>query len=489
MKTIKKNIIWNLLGNILPLVVGLIVFPLIIVAYGTERFGLLALAWSLVGYFSLFDMGLSRALTQMISERLSQKADDVEIVEMIHTSFRVMWLLGLVGGVLLWLIVPWLVRDVLKVSTPLIQETIRAFSVLAISIPLVVHTSALRGVLDALQLFKQASLIRMLMGLGTFLGPYVASKLGISLVYAIYSLLLVRVIGWAMHYYVVINCPLFKVKVHIYNSKWLKPLFAFGGWMTISNVIGPLMVYLDRFAIAAIIGASAVAYYVAPYEVVTKMLAVPAAISGVLFPLFAKEWRINPDSSAKYLNNGVTYVLIFLYPPILFLSLFAPEWLNIWLNKEFALNGISIVCWLCAGVLVNSVAQIIFANVQGAGKADWTAKLHMFELVPYLILLWLALKYFGIAGAAMVWFLRAILDMFGLAYLATKLNLNNYSAVAKPLFITIFSVAPLIASIFIQSLIVRTMLAIIVFAIYFLIAIKKLHSDGAINFLKSYFKY
>lgn len=489
MNTIKKNIIWNLLGNILPLVVGLIVFPLIILAYGTERFGLLALAWSLVGYFSLFDMGLSRALTQMVSERLSQEADDVEIVEMIHTSFRVMWLLGLVGGVLLWLIVPWLVRDVFKVSTPLIQETIRAFSVLAISIPLVVHTSALRGVLDALQLFKQASLIRMLMGLGTFLGPYIASKIGVSLIYAIYSLVLVRILSWALHYYVVTNAPLLKVKALGYNSKWLKPLFAFGGWMTISNVIGPLMVYLDRFAIAAIIGASAVAYYVAPYEVVTKMLAVPAAISGVLFPLFAKEWQINPDSSAKYLNNGVTYVLIFLYPPILFLSLFAPEWLNIWLNKEFALNGISIVCWLCAGVLVNSIAQIIFANVQGAGKADWTAKLHMLELVPYLILLWLALKYFGIAGAAMVWFLRAILDMFGLAYLATKLNLNNYSAVAKPLFITIFSVVPLIASIFIPSLIVRMMLAMIIFAIYLFILIKRLHTNGAINFLKSYFKY
>lgn len=488
MLSIRKNIIWNLLGNILPLGVGLFIFPLIISAYGTERFGLLALAWSLVGYFSLFDMGLSRALTQMVAERLSQQVDHAEVVEMIRTSFRVMFLLGLIGGIVLWLIVPWLVTDMLKVSSALKHETIQAFSVLAFSIPLVVHTSALRGVLDALQLFKQASMIRILLGVGTFIGPYIASLFGASLIHAVYSLLIVRIISWMMHIYAVHNTALLKNKSLPYHVKWLQPLFTFGSWMTVSNIVGPLMVYLDRFVIAALISASAVAYYVAPYEVVTKMWAVPAAISGVLFPLFAKEWQANPLSSAKFLNQGVTYVLIFLYPPILLLSLFAHEWLLIWLNPEFSQNGAVIVGWLAAGVLVNSVAQIIFAKVQGAGRADWTAKLHMIEVVPYLILLWFALKYFGIAGAAMVWFLRATFDMFGLAYLAKKLNVYNVNAIAKPLFITMFGVVPLIAAVFIPSLIVRMMLAMTIFAIYLFISIKRLYRDGATNFLKSYFK-
>lgn len=488
MASIRKNISWNLLGNILPLAVGLVIFPLIISAYGTERFGLLALAWSLVGYFSLFDMGLSRALTQMVSERLSKQVDNAEIAEMIRTSFRVMWLLGLVGGSVLWLIVPWLVRDMLKISSALNHEAIQAFSILAFSIPLVVHTSALRGVLDALQLFKQASLIRIVLGVGTFVGPYIASLFGASLIYAAYSLVLVRVISWVMHFYVVHNTVLLKTKSLNYHGKWLKPLFSFGGWMTVSNVIGPLMVYLDRFVIAAIIGASAVAYYVAPYEVVTKMWAVPAAISGVLFPLFAKEWQTNPITSAKFLNQGVTYVLIFLYPPVLFMSLFAHEWLLIWLNKEFSVNGAVIVGWLAAGVLVNSVAQIIFAKVQGAGRADWTAKLHMLEVIPYLLILWFALKQFGIAGAAFAWFLRVTVDMFGLVYAAGKLNANNLGALTKPLLLTMFGVVPLIVSIYIQSLPIRSMLALVVFGAYLIISVQRLRSDNVIIFLKSYFK-
>ena len=488
MASIRKNITWNLLGNILPLAVGLVIFPVIISAYGTERFGLLALAWSLVGYFSLFDMGLSRALTQMVSERLSQQVDNAEIVEMIRTSFRVMWLLGLVGGSVLWLIVPWLVRDMLKISSALNHETIQAFSILAFSIPLVVHTSALRGVLDALQLFKQASLIRIVLGVGTFVGPYIASLFGASLIYAAYSLVLVRVISWFMHFYAVNNTSLLKTKSSSYHGKWLKPLFSFGGWMTVSNVIGPLMVYLDRFVIAAIIGASAVAYYVAPYEVVTKMWAVPVAISGVLFPLFAKEWQANPITSAKFLNQGVTYVLIFLYPPVLFMSLFAHEWLLIWLNEEFSVNGAVIVGWLAAGVLVNSVAQIIFAKVQGAGRADWTAKLHLLEVIPYLLILWFALKHFGIVGAAFAWFLRVTVDMFGLVYAAGKLNAYNLGALTKPLILTMLGVVPLIVSVYIQSLPIRSMLALVVFGAYLIISVQRLRSDNMMIFLKSYFK-
>ena len=488
MASIRKNITWNLLGNILPLAVGLVIFPLIISAYGTERFGLLALAWSLVGYFSFFDMGLSRALTQMVSDRLSKQIDHTEIVEMIRTSFRVMWLLGLVGGTVLWLIVPWLVTVMLKVSTALNHETIQAFSILAFSIPLVVHTSALRGVLDALQMFKQASLIRIVLGVGTFVGPYVASLFGASLVHAAYSLVVVRVISWVMHFYAVHNTDLLKTKTLHYHARWLRPLFTFGSWMTVSNIIGPLMVYLDRFVIAAMIGASAVAYYVAPYEVVTKMWAVPGAISGVLFPLFAKEWQRNPLSSAKFLNQGVTYVLIFLYPPVLLLSLFAQEWLLIWLNPEFSQNGAVIAGWLAAGVLVNSVAQIIFAKVQGAGRADWTAKMHLLEVIPYIIILWIALKQFGIAGAAFAWFLRVTIDMLGLAYAAGKLNANNNSAIAKPLLLTMLGVVPLIASIQISSLAVRFVLALTIMSIYLIIALQRLRSDDVIGFLKSYVK-
>src|ERR1700723_1921283 len=68
------------------------------------------------------------------------------------------------------------------------------------------------------------------------------------------------------------------VRRGIWHAPSVGPLLRFGGWMTVSNIVGPLMVTLDRFLIAGLISVTAVAYYATPYELVTKLLLVPVAV-------------------------------------------------------------------------------------------------------------------------------------------------------------------------------------------------------------------
>jgi O-antigen/teichoic acid export membrane protein len=65
------------------------------------------------------------------------------------------------------------------------------------------------------------------------------------------------------------------------------PLFRFGGWLTISNLISPLMVSLDRILIGMFLSVAEMAYYATPYEIVTKLQIIPSALTGVLFPAFS----------------------------------------------------------------------------------------------------------------------------------------------------------------------------------------------------------
>lgn len=487
MNSTKLNIIWNLLGSVLPLLTGIMLFPLIVSNYGLERFGLLTLAWSMIGYFGLFDLGLSRALTQLVSQQIAKKKKSDEIAELIRTSFRLMWLLGFFGGLVLWVSTPFIVIDLLKVSNKLNQETIHAFSALAFSIPFVVHTTAMRGVLEALNLFKIASVLRSLMGVGVFLGPYIATFFSNSLIDAIYSLVIVRLLVWVMHMFAINHSKVLAVNCRAFNKRWLNQLFSFGGWMTVTNLIGPLMVYLDRFVVVSILGAASVAYYVAPYEVVTKMLVIPAAISGVLFPLFAREWQAKPLESAIKLNQGISYTLLLLYPASLLLVYFANEWLSLWLGIDFSIKGKAVVVWLVAGTLVNSAAQIIFANVQGAGRSDWTAKLHLLELIPYLALLWWALQKWGIAGAAFAWFVRILIDMIGLLYCAVKINRINFHKTKQCLIVLLFATLILLVAIFPLTLPVRYIVTVCVFIVYLILGTKQLYKDNLIDWLKIYF--
>ena len=57
--------------------------------------------------------------------------------------------------------------------------------------------------------------------------------------------------------------------------------------MTVTNIIGPLMVYIDRFMIAGAMSVVAVAYYATPHEMVTKLGVISTALLSVLFPAFA----------------------------------------------------------------------------------------------------------------------------------------------------------------------------------------------------------
>ena len=58
---------------------------------GVEAFGILTLIWSLIGYFSLFDFWLGRALTQRVAASLA--SEDIRAVPHIVSPAWYSWLI------------------------------------------------------------------------------------------------------------------------------------------------------------------------------------------------------------------------------------------------------------------------------------------------------------------------------------------------------------------------------------------------------------
>ena len=154
--------------------------------------------------------------------------------------------------------------------------------------------------------------------------------------------------------------------------------------MTVTNIVGPLMVYLDRFLIGALASMTAVAYYTTPYELVTKLGIIPVALVGVLFPAFSTTFAHDRSYTTQLFSQGVKFIFLGMFPVILLIVTFANEGIYLWLGAEFAQNSSYVLQWLAAGVFINSLAQVAFAMIQGAGRPDLTAKLHLLELPFYL---------------------------------------------------------------------------------------------------------
>src|SRR5258705_13553401 len=70
-RLLARNAVWNLLGNGTPMIVAVVCIPILIRGLGKERFGVLTLVWAVIGYASLFDLGLGRALTQLVARKLA----------------------------------------------------------------------------------------------------------------------------------------------------------------------------------------------------------------------------------------------------------------------------------------------------------------------------------------------------------------------------------------------------------------------------------
>lgn len=169
-RLLAKNTLWNLLGLGAPLLAALVAIPLLIKGTGTERFGILTLTWVVIGYFSIFDLGIGRALTQLVARKLGTDQTD-EIPSVIWTGLALMLVLGLIGAMVVLLLTPSLVFRLLNIPPQLRGETLSAFYLLAATIPVVIGTAGLRGILEAYQRFGIISAIRIPMGLFYFYRP------------------------------------------------------------------------------------------------------------------------------------------------------------------------------------------------------------------------------------------------------------------------------------------------------------------------------
>ena len=420
--SLRRNTLWNLAGTGLPLLLAAVTIPYLVRHVGVEAFGILTLVWALIGYFSLFDFGLGRALTQQVAAARSAGLY-ASLPSLVKTGLLFTAATGMVGGVILAALSYQMAYHWLNVSTLLQPSAFDSLLIAAIGIPFTTATTGLRGILEAYEDFRVVNLLRIILGAANFGLPALSVMfLGNSLVWMVLSLIIARGLMFAAHAWIAHKkLPAGWVNEK-YNKDNMRSLLSFGAWMTVSNIISPLMVTADRFIISGVLGASVVAYYTVPFEALIRVLVIPASLTAALFPRLSTLMVTDPQEARRLYRKCLKVVLIALLPVCLFVGLSSKWGLALWLGNDFAENSWAIVSIMAAGLLFNGIAHVPFAAVQAAGDTRTTACLHLIELVLYVPLLFFCMKNFGILGAAIAWTFRVALDLVALFFLAKRKN-------------------------------------------------------------------
>jgi O-antigen/teichoic acid export membrane protein len=287
----------------------------------------------------------------------------------------------------------------------------------------VITNGGLRGLIAAYQRFDLLSAVRVPLSLFCYLAPLLVLPFSHELGPFIFVLVASRFAGWIMLMVLCLKVAPILRGVVVAGAP-LSEMFRFGGWMTITNIVSPIMVNLDRLLIGGLISMAAVSYYATPYEAVTRLWIIPSAVTGVLFPAFSTALGQDRARAAELFQRAVKYLFVSLFPIVIAALALGPVVLRIWLGAEFAQHSIIVLRLLAAGVFANSLAQVPFWHIQAAGRPDLAAKAHLLELPCYLLLFWALTSKYGVEGAGLAALLRSSIDALIVFWLSGGLLLE-----------------------------------------------------------------
>ncbi|HTH58856.1 MAG TPA: oligosaccharide flippase family protein [Paraburkholderia sp.] len=413
-KGILRNVAINLFGLILPTFVSLVTVPSYIHVLGVERYGVIALVWTLIGYFSVLDLGMSMAAQNHIS-KAHASGDQEECERVFWSAFWLNLTTGAIGGLLILSGGAFYTAYFTHVSPEMRHEVYAALPWLAVAIPLANVSWVFGGAINGAERF---GIYNTNQTIGTFLFQllplaaawWIAPNLQTVLAAAVLARLLaglllaqgaLRVLGIRR-----VRGPRFDTS---------KALFNFGGWMLIASITTMVADSLDRLMLGAGLGVRFVTYYTVPQNLVTRLNMVPNALVRTLFPRLSALRREHADEvaaqSLQFLNGIFTPIAI---GAIVVLEPF----LHLWVGPELAAHGAPVGRVLIVSVWLIGQASVTRILIQAQNNPAAAARVGLVELPLYAGLLWLGISRFGLPGAAAAVLARALFDYVVLLYLA-----------------------------------------------------------------------
>ena len=425
-KPLKRNLFINLLAPLARIAVALVTIPIYVRHVGDARYGVISIMWVLLGYFGFLDLGLSRAATNALAKL--HEASQQERARVLLTTFALNLGFGFVGAAILFILGGFLLNHVISIPDALRPEVAEAFPWIAAVFPMALISGVGIGALESREQFLLANVLQILgMSLtqiapalvAVFVSPSLTAVIPTAAVAQASSVVLVLAVVYWM------EGPF---SVRAFDRNEARALLGYGGWISVSNIVSPILASLDQFLVGSIMGVAAVAHYTVPMSLVVRSQIFPAALARTSFPRMSSLAADGARAlgARALLSLGYGYAAV--CAPAIILS---PVFFRYWIGADFALLAAPVAQILFLGAWINGLAFIAFTLLQGQGRPDITGKLHMIELVPFLAILWILTSTLGIKGAATAWSLRCAADALALFWVS-GINRRDVLSALRP---------------------------------------------------------
>jgi O-antigen/teichoic acid export membrane protein len=464
---LQKNVAIALFANALPFLSGLLVLPYALKFYGVEIVGFLSLFMIFVGYAGVLDMGLSRALTIVATKYIL--LDDLNRLNKIFwTSLFLSFSVSVFVSVLLFFFFNLRTGFINIEYQEIIQNNV--FYII-LTIVVLIGSTLIAGVLTSFKKFDQINLLKSFFNTSVISAPVIANKLNLGISGIIILIFLFRLLNFIVYliYLLYVEYKFRTIKIEI-NT--LKEVLKEGSWISISNIASPIIVYLDRFLLAAFTNLASVVYYSSSLDTFSKIIIIPSTITGILFPSFVEKNIVDNDRGLGLFQKTLIQMIMVIAPIIFVLIICVKPLLALWINVKFADSSFLISQILLLGIFWNGLSQLPITYLQATGKSKTTALIHLFEFVMFIPITFFFIKSYGIVGASMSWTLRVFVDFLLLMFFSGEALSYKFEFSRYTFFMLIFCVLNVLALFYSMNFEIIMFIAFLFFIIYITIFIK-----------------
>jgi O-antigen/teichoic acid export membrane protein len=397
-RALTRDTALNLVGQLAPLAIAFLALPATINGLGADRFGILGLAWAILGSAGLVDLALGRAVTRFASSALARGDREAAAVATLNAA-RAQSILGLAGSLVLAATTPWLVTTILHIPAELAVETRTVFWLVAVAIPAVLVAGCFRGLLEALGRFDLVNAQRFAFGSMTFAIPWLGVALGWGLPSITGALVAARFVSAATH--AIAASSILREIRGARADDALGEVVLFGGHITAANLVLSFHRLSDRFLVGALSTLAAVGQFSVASEIALRLAVIPSSVIGASFPSLSAAAASGDAAATRAIRHRmISFLLLLMGPPCAVLVVAAQPMLGWWLGEPMADAASTPLQLLVAGAFVSSFAGIAVASLQASGKPEIVTRLRVWLAAPFFLVQWWAIARWHIDGAA-----------------------------------------------------------------------------------------
>lgn len=419
-KTI-RNVFFNLASQVLILGTSFITTPYIVNKLGADSYGVVILLSTILGYLSFLDLGLSWALIRYLTECASVH-DWERFRRILWSSLIVYAFISLIVVTVFTLIPSQSILHFINIPPQLHNTFTIAFLVGIAAWVIGFLTPPPHAILWAYHRLDMTSFLMLISGALQPILTVTALFLGYGIVGASIATLLTNVT-------VLITTIWMSTRLHrswgkpIWDPQSLKPLFRYGGWLNLAQVVIQVAGSVDKILIGSYLSPASVGYYSISISLPLKLWIIHGAFVSSAFPLIVS-LKAHSASSAEVfhlVSRFARSILLLLSPFVLFFIFFGYTFLSAWINDIYARNGLFCIILTSVYSLISGFSGIFHALLRAWERAALSTKVYLFATLGYLPLLYVLIRWLGISGGALALVLFSVIELLLLLRFVQKI--------------------------------------------------------------------